>query len=87
MLPPPATINLWAKRFNLTTVTSDDIVQFQQEDYKSQSKLHDGIFHPINGWFAQNGLSVPVGYALWAFNMVPSWLFMVGVSFISRTMM
>jgi hypothetical protein len=87
MLPPPALINIWAKRFNLTTTTSEDIVAFQKGDYKVESKLHEGIFHPINGWFAQNGLSTPVGYALWAFNMVPSWLFMVVVSMLSRRMM
>jgi hypothetical protein len=87
MLPPPASINLWAKRLNMTTVTSDDFVQLHTNGYKETSKLHDGIFHPFNGWFAQNGLSTIVGYVLWGFNLVPSWLFMVVVSMLSRTMM
>ncbi|KAF3013196.1 hypothetical protein E8E14_003699 [Neopestalotiopsis sp. 37M] len=87
MLPPPASIDLWAKRFNMTTVTSDDFVKLQQDGYKEQAKLHDGIFHPFNGWFAQNGLSTIVGYVLWFFNLIPSWLFMVCVSMLSRTMM
>ncbi|KAI1843083.1 hypothetical protein JX265_005136 [Neoarthrinium moseri] len=87
MLPPPAEINLYAKRFNLTTVTSDDFAQLQKEGHKTNAKLHDGIFHPINGWFAQNGVQTPVGYVLWFFNLVPSWLFMVVVSMVSRTMM
>lgn len=87
MLPPPASIDLWAKRLNMTTVTSDDFVQLQKDGYKQQAKLHDGIFHPFNGWFAQNGLSTIVGYVLWGFNLVPSWLFMVVVSMLSRTMM
>ncbi|KAH8677963.1 hypothetical protein BX600DRAFT_431272 [Xylariales sp. PMI_506] len=87
MLPPPAPINIWAKRFNATTVTSDDMFALHQDGWKDKAKLHDGIFHPFNGWFAQNGLSTIVGYALWAFNMVPSWAVMVGVSMLSRTMM
>lgn len=87
MLPQPASIDLYAKRLNLTTVTSDDFIQLQKDGHRTQSKLHDGIFHPFNGWFAQNGVSSIVGYVLWGFNLVPSWLFMVAVSMLSRTMM
>jgi len=36
---------------------------------------------------AQNGLAIPVGYAIWGFSLIPSWAFMILVSFASRTMM
>lgn len=50
-------------------------------------RLLDGYFHPLDGLLAVNGLAIPLGYLLWFFSVVPNWLFMVGVSFISRTVM
>lgn len=87
MLPAPAPIDIWAKRLNYTTTTSEDIFKLHQDGYKEQAKLHDGMFHPFNGWFAQNGVATPVGYVLWFFNLVPSWAFMIGISMLSRSMM
>ncbi|KAI1257311.1 hypothetical protein MGN70_000351 [Eutypa lata] len=87
MLPAPAPINIWTKRFNMTTVTSDDFVQLHQDGFKSSAHLHDGFFHPYNGKLAEFGLSTAVGYALWIMNAIPSWAFMVGVSMLSRSMM
>ncbi|KAI0878775.1 hypothetical protein GGS24DRAFT_341507 [Hypoxylon argillaceum] len=87
MLPEPSPISIFAKRLNLTTVTSDDLVQLQKSGYKTVAKEHDGLFHPFNGPLAQNGLSIPVGYLLWAFGLLPSWAFMILVSLFSRRMM
>ncbi|KAI2773712.1 hypothetical protein F4815DRAFT_450267 [Daldinia loculata] len=87
ILPEPAPVNIWTKRFNMTTVTSDDIIQLQQEGYKSAAQLHDGFFHPFNGPLAKNGLATPVGWVLWVFNLLPSWAFMILVSIFSRSMM
>ncbi|KAI0401363.1 hypothetical protein F4802DRAFT_429327 [Xylaria palmicola] len=87
MLPEPAPITIFTKRLNLTTTTSDDLVQLQKDGYKTVAKEHDGVFHPFNGPLAQNGLSIPVGYILWVFSVIPSWLFMVVVSLFSRRMM
>ncbi|KAI1389035.1 uncharacterized protein F4822DRAFT_404761 [Hypoxylon trugodes] len=87
ILPEPAPVDIWTKRFNMTTVTSDDIVALQKEGHKSSTKLHDGFFHPFNGPLAKNGVATPVGWVLWAFNLLPSWAFMVLVSIFSRTMM
>ncbi|KAI0181622.1 hypothetical protein GGR52DRAFT_46215 [Hypoxylon sp. FL1284] len=87
MLPEPAPINIWTKRFNMTTTTSDDIVALQQDGYKSSTRLHDGFFHPFNGPLAKNGFGAPMGYVLWFFNLLPSWAFMILVSFFSRSMM
>ncbi|KAI1816425.1 hypothetical protein GGS20DRAFT_538265 [Poronia punctata] len=87
MLPEPSNINIWSKRLNMTTTTSDDLVQLHKNGYKEEAHLHDGLFHPFNGAIAQNGLSTVVGYVLWAFSLVPSWAFMIFVSFFSRRMM
>ncbi|KAI3328031.1 hypothetical protein HD806DRAFT_549896 [Xylariaceae sp. AK1471] len=87
MLPEPSKINIWTKRLNLTTTTSDDLVQLQKNGYKTEANLHDGLFHPFNGPIAQNGLSTVVGYVLWAFSLLPSWAFMVFISLFSRRMM
>ncbi|KAI0098580.1 hypothetical protein F4776DRAFT_669297 [Hypoxylon sp. NC0597] len=87
ILPEPAPVDIWTKRFNMTTVTSDDIVALREEGFKSSAKLHDGFFHPFNGPLAKNGLATPVGWILWAFNLLPSWAFMILVSIFSRTMM
>ncbi|KAF2964815.1 hypothetical protein GQX73_g8762 [Xylaria multiplex] len=87
MLPEPSPISIFTKRLNLTTVTSDDLIQIQKDGYRAVAKEHDGLFHPFNGPLAQNGLSVPVGYVLWAFGLLPSWAFMIIVSLFSRRMM
>ncbi|KAI0203128.1 hypothetical protein F4808DRAFT_467750 [Astrocystis sublimbata] len=87
MLPEPAPINIWTKRLNLTTTTSEDLVQLQKDGYKTAAKELDGIFHPFKGPLAQNGLSIPAGYVLWAFGLLPSWAFMLFISLFSRRMM
>ncbi|KAI1427990.1 hypothetical protein F5Y12DRAFT_791136 [Xylaria sp. FL1777] len=87
MLPEPSPINIFTKRLNLTTTTSDDLVQLQKDGYKTVAKEHDGLFHPFKGALAQNGLSVPAGYILWAFGLLPNWAFMILISLLSRRMM
>ncbi|KAI0025920.1 hypothetical protein F4780DRAFT_789393 [Xylariomycetidae sp. FL0641] len=87
MLPPPAPVEIWTKRLNLTTTTSEDLIELQKEGYKTQATLHTGTFHPFKGFIAENGLSTPVGYLIWGFNLLPSWMFMIFISMFSRTMM
>lgn len=86
MLPEPAAIDIYTRRLNLTSVTADDLVTLHTNGKKSFGLL-DSWFHPFNGKAAELGLSVPVGYALWAFGLVPNWAFMLVVSMLSRTMM
>jgi len=85
MLPPPAAIDIYKKRFNLTTVTSDDI--FALKDNREGATLLDSWFHPFNGKAVELGLAIPFGYVTWVFNVVPSWAMMLLVSFASRSMM
>ncbi|KAI1822377.1 hypothetical protein F4861DRAFT_541058 [Xylaria intraflava] len=87
MLPEPSPIRLFTKRLNVTSTTSDDLVKLQNGGYKTVALEHDNFFHPFNGVLAQNGLSTPVGYILWVFSLIPSWAFMIFVSFFSRRMM
>jgi hypothetical protein len=87
MLPPPAAIDIYRKRLNLTTTTSQTLIDLHAQDTKAGFRLHDGWFHPFDGPIAKNGLSVPLGYFFWVFNAIPSWAIMLTVSFFSRTMM
>lgn len=87
MLPPPAPIDVYLKRFNLSSTTSQTFLDVHAKDNKDDFYHHDGYFHPFDGVLAQNHLAVPIGYIFWLFNAVPSWAMMLGVSFLSRTMM
>lgn len=89
MLPPPAQIDIYKKRLNLTTTTSDDLVALHTAGNKEAFKVveTDSWFHPFHGKAVENGLAVPIGYITWAFNLIPNWLFMLVVSLVSRTMM
>lgn len=87
MLPAPAPIDIYKRRLNTTTTTSADLVALKSADRAEKFHLIDSRFHPFNGQFAELGLSVPIAYLLWAFNLVPSWAFMLIVSMVSRTMM
>ncbi|XWX01836.1 hypothetical protein V2A60_009865 [Cordyceps javanica] len=86
MLPEPAPIDIYKRRLNLTTTTVDDLVTLHTNGKKT-FELLDSWFHPFNGKIAELGLSLPVGYVLWAFSLVPNWAFMLIVSMVSRTMM
>lgn len=72
---------------NRTTVTAPEIAAIHlQETYKEKTP-YEGWFHPFDGPLAQNGVAIPIGWVLWGFNQVPSWLFMVVISIVSRTAM
>ncbi|KAK5175715.1 uncharacterized protein LTR77_000854 [Saxophila tyrrhenica] len=72
---------------NRTTVTAPEIASIHLEEKYTQKEPYEGIFHPFDGPLAKAGLAIPVGYAIWGFSLIPSWAFMIGVSFISRSMM
>ncbi|KAK3946440.1 hypothetical protein QBC46DRAFT_369784 [Diplogelasinospora grovesii] len=87
MLPPPAPVDVYWKRLNLTTTTAQTLLDFHAQDAKKNFHLIDGYFHPVDGLLAKNGLAVPLGYFFWVLNAIPSWGMMLVVSFISRAMM
>ncbi|KEY64060.1 hypothetical protein S7711_07422 [Stachybotrys chartarum IBT 7711] len=87
MLPPPAPVEVWKKRLNLTTTTDETLLQLQNVNREEKFHRVSGFFHPFDGTLAKYGVAVPVGYLFWAMGLVPNWLFMLVVSLVSRTMM
>ncbi|KAK5684555.1 hypothetical protein LTS10_004426 [Elasticomyces elasticus] len=88
-LPDQSTPETTMRAINLnrTTVTAPEIAAIHlQETYKDVAP-YEGFWHPFNGMLAQYGLQVPAGYAIYYFAKIPSWAFMIGVSFISRSVM
>ncbi len=74
-------------KVNRTSVTAPEIAGIHlQENYK-ETEPYDGFYHPFDGPLAISGLQIPVGYVLWGFSIVPSWVFMIGVSMLSRSFM
>jgi len=74
-------------RLNSTTVTADTIYEVHSKKTYQDVPAYEGAMHPTDGWVAQNGLIVPLGYGIYAFSLIPQWLFMVLISFVSRSMM
>ncbi|PWY87683.1 PTH2-domain-containing protein [Aspergillus heteromorphus CBS 117.55] len=80
----PAT-TLHAVQLNSTTVTPETIYKVHSEKVYENEPAYEGPLHPTDGWLAQNGLLLPLGYVIYGFSSIPSWLFMIGISFFSRT--
>ncbi|MCJ1476495.1 hypothetical protein MMC13_005161 [Lambiella insularis] len=78
---------IYTVRLNTTTTTAQDIVQIHTQKTYLKSPTYEGYFHPFDGLLARYNLNVAVGYILWAFALVPSWMFMILISFVSRTVM
>ncbi|KAL4792113.1 hypothetical protein BDV19DRAFT_369143 [Aspergillus venezuelensis] len=72
---------------NSTTVTPEAIYKIHSDKIFEDKPAYEGAFHPTDGWLAQYGLLVPLGYVIYGFGIVPSWLFMIIISMASRTMM
>lgn len=82
---PATTLHIIPLSMNATTV--QDIVKVHTEKAYSKVAPYEGAFHPIDGQLAKLGLLTPLGYVMWGFGVVPSWIFMIGISFISRNIM
>ncbi|KAK3117743.1 hypothetical protein LTR53_000553 [Teratosphaeriaceae sp. CCFEE 6253] len=72
---------------NRTTVTAPEIAAVHLQEKYKDVEPYEGFWHPFNGPLAQYGAQIPVGYILWGFSKVPSWAFMIGISFLSRNIM
>ncbi|KAL8720466.1 MAG: hypothetical protein Q9181_007907 [Wetmoreana brouardii] len=82
---PATTIRILG--LNTTTTTARDIVKIHSEKTYEKRPVYEGALHPFDGWVAKSGLSVPLGYVLFAFANVPSWAFMIVISMGSRYVM
>ncbi|TKA82699.1 hypothetical protein B0A55_01271 [Friedmanniomyces simplex] len=72
---------------NRTTVAAPEIAAIHLQETYKEVPPYEGLWHPFDGPLAEYGVQIPVGYALWGFSKVPSWAFMIGVSFLSRSFM
>ncbi|KAJ5485270.1 hypothetical protein N7539_005258 [Penicillium diatomitis] len=72
---------------NHTTITPQELYQIHSKKTFEDVPAYEGALHPTDGWLAKYQLNVPVGYAIWALGAIPSWSFMILVSFFSRTIM
>ncbi|PWY87250.1 PTH2-domain-containing protein [Aspergillus sclerotioniger CBS 115572] len=80
--PPTALHTVY---LNTTTVTPETIYKVHSEKVYETTPAYEGALHPTDGWLAQNGLLLPLGYVIYGFSAIPSWLFMILISFFSRT--
>ncbi|KAL1969545.1 hypothetical protein VTN77DRAFT_8983 [Rasamsonia byssochlamydoides] len=84
--PRPA-VPLHIVNLNTTAVTPETIYKIHSEKTYEKEAPYEGALHPFDGWLAQYGLNVPLGYVMYGFSLIPSWLFMIAISFFSRTIM
>lgn len=87
VVAPPAPVECRVKPLNFSTTAVKTFTDLNSPEAKQEVKIYDGLFHPFDGVFAKYGVAVPIGYIFWVFTIVPSWMFMIGISFLSRTMM
>ena len=83
--PSPTTIHIVS--LNTTATTAQDIIEIHYAKSYQKTPIYEGLLHPFDGSLAKFGLNVPLGYVLFGFAMIPSWAFMILVSFVSRTIM
>lgn len=87
VLPEPAPVDIRTFHLNTTTTTVQTFKEYHATGSWKAKELYEGYFHPFDGPLAKLGLAVPIGYFFWIFAVIPSWLFMIGVSFLSRSIM
>jgi hypothetical protein len=74
-------------QINGTTISATDFVKLFTEKTFLEEEEYTGFLHPIDGVVAKYGLTEPLGYVMWFFGTTPSWMIMIGISFISRQIM
>lgn len=83
----PAPVDVRILSLNSTTTSVKTFTDLHATQSWKEQTPYEGYFHPFDGQLANLGLAVPAGYVFWIFAVVPSWLFMIGISFISRNIM
>lgn len=84
---PGKPVDIRVKGLNATTTTVKTFTDLHSSKEWRNKPVYEGYFHPFDGVLAQYGLAVPIGYIFWVFAVIPSWMFMLGISFLSRTIM
>lgn len=84
--PKPATTVRYIP-LNRTTVTALEIAELHTKEKYKETEPFEGAFHPFDGWLERTGINLPFAYFMWGLSKVPTWVPIVIVSFISRTVM
>jgi hypothetical protein len=84
---PRPSVPLHITYLNHTTVTPETIYRIHSEKTDLAEGPYKGALHPFDGWLAQYGLNIPLGYVMYGFSIIPSWLMMIAISFLSRSIM
>jgi len=82
-----APVDIHLVSLNTTTTSVKTFTDLHATNSWKEQAPYEGYFHPFDGQLAKLGVAVPLGYVLWALTIIPSWLFMIGISFISRSIM
>jgi len=85
--PEPQPVDVHIQALNASSVTAEDFAKIHATKSWKATPLYEGVFHPFDGQIAKLGLGVPLGWVLWAFGLLPNWLFMILISFASRSFM
>lgn len=72
---------------NASTVTAAEMVRIHTSKSWKELPLYTGSFQPFDSWLALTGLNVPLGYVKSVWDRLPTWSFMLLVSFLTRTFM
>lgn len=72
---------------NATSVTTSEILDVHNKGNWKKAPLYTGIFHPFDGTLAKLQLNDVVGYVFWGLSIFPSWVYMLIISFASRSFM
>ncbi|KAF3393567.1 hypothetical protein DPV78_009994 [Talaromyces pinophilus] len=80
-------VPLHVQHLNFTTVTPETIYNVHAEKTWEKQDRYEGWLHPFDGFLAESGLNVPLGHVIYYFSVIPSWLTMIGISFLSRNVM
>jgi hypothetical protein len=74
---------------NISTTEISDItaIPTSSKSRYAEFDAYTGLLHPFDGVLAKMQMLVPLGYLLWIVGSTPSWLMMIGISFVSRQIM
>lgn len=68
-------------------MTAPDIAAIHLKETYKETEPYEGFLHPFDGALVRLGLDKPFGYLVWGMGKIPNWSFMIGLSFLSRTIM
>lgn len=85
--PPSTETTVRIISLNMTSTTAEDLLHIHSQKTYETAPVYDSFFHPFDGLLAKNGIAVPVGYVVAGFSLVPTWVYMIVISFVSRNFM